>query len=261
MGNEEKKVNAGTSHDQGESSLHGGPVPGRLKDSPIGRGNPDWGSSVAQGMMTEAEGIEGLQEPMRAYRRSVAVSQGSDTPCVFKKPKLIIGNNLLFRDATTADATFIVQLRTHEKKSAHISKTSRDVKAQEAWLGRYRSDQGQVYFVIFNNEGERVGTVRLYDIRGKSFCWGSWILKDGVPSSYAVESALLVYHFALSLGFEGAHFDVRKGNESVWRFHERFGARRTSETDEDYFYTISLDSIRSSLDKYRKYLPNGFSVG
>ena len=70
----------------------------------------------------------------------------------------------------------------------------------------------------------------------------------------------MVYHFALGLGFKQSHFDVRKGNESVWNFHERFGAVRVAETDEDYLYSISLEAIQKSLQKYEKYLPNGVEV-
>jgi hypothetical protein len=62
------------------------------------------------------------------------------------------------------------------------------------------------------------------------------------------------------LGFVRAHFDVRRGNESVWQFHERFGAVRVRETDEDFFYEISLDAINASLERYRKFLPNGIEI-
>lgn len=174
----------------------------------------------------------------------------------FKKPKIILGKNLIFRNATMEDAAFIFELRTHKKKSTHISKTSQDIKHQEIWLQKYDDDCKQVYFIILNKDGESVGTVRLYDIQGDSFCWGSWILKEGTPSVYAIESAMLVYYFALSLGFKKAHFDVRKGNESVWKFHERFGAQKTAETDIDYFYSISYESILQSLEKYKKYSAN-----
>ncbi|MCX8505777.1 MAG: GNAT family N-acetyltransferase [Alphaproteobacteria bacterium] len=153
-----------------------------------------------------------------------------------------------------------MELRTDSKNARHISKTSNDLKKQEAWLEKYRNDNEQVYFIILNKQHERVGTVRLYDIKNDSFCWGSWILKDGTPSSYAIESALLVYHFALSLGFEKAHFHVRKGNQSVWKFHERFGAQKVEESAIDFFYEISLESIEQSLEKYKKYLPNGFLI-
>lgn len=83
---------------------------------------------------------------------------------------------------------------------------------------------------------------------------------EGSPSGYAVESALMVYQFALSLGFTRAHFDVRKGNESVWKFHERFGAVRTEETELDYFYSLSREAIDKSLAKYAKFLPGGIQV-
>lgn len=181
----------------------------------------------------------------------------SATRPVFRKPRKIVGNNLIFRDATKDDAAFILDLRTDAKKSTHISKTSSDVKQQEAWLEKYAADSEQVYFMILDRQLQPVGTVRLYDIVNDSFCWGSWILKDGTPSSYAIESALLVYHFALRLGFQQAHFDVRKGNQSVWKFHERFGAVKTGETPDDFLYNISRAAIVASLEKYKKYLPDG----
>lgn len=62
------------------------------------------------------------------------------------------------------------------------------------------------------------------------------------------------------LGFETSHSDVRKGNTEVWQFHERFGARRTDETDQDYLYNLSLAEIRSSMRRYAKFLLNGTTV-
>ena len=179
---------------------------------------------------------------------------------IFKKPKIITGNNISLRDAEIEDSAFIIELRTDTKKAAFISKTSNDLTHQETWLKNYKNDNEQVYFIILDKENRRVGTVRLYDRVSESFCWGSWILKEGVPSTYSIESALLVYHFALTLGFEKSHFDVRKGNQSIWKFHERFGAIRTKETDTDFFYDISNGAIKDSLDKYKKHLPNGFRI-
>lgn len=58
----------------------------------------------------------------------------------------------------------------------------------------------------------------------------------------------------------GGSFDVRKGNESVWRFHERFGARRIGETDLDYLYDLGLEDIFSATQRYQKYLPNSIEA-
>lgn len=186
--------------------------------------------------------------------------QPPDTPPSYRKPARVSGNRLTFRDARTADAPFIVGLRTDPKKSRFLSATSGDVERQVAWLESYARDASQVYFIIEDGRGEAVGTVRLYDPRGDSFCWGSWIIAEGTPGNYAIESALMVYHFARALGFRRAHFNVRKDNESVWRFHQGFGAVRCGETGDDYLYEIEPDAIEASLKKYSRYLPHGIQV-
>lgn len=179
---------------------------------------------------------------------------------LFIKPSKIMGNNLSFVNASVDDAEFILNLRLDKEKSKFLSPTSKRIEEQKKWLDLYEGDDSQVYFIIKNKFGDNVGTVRLYDQKGSSFCWGSWIIKANAPTYYSIESALIVYKFALSLGFKNAHFDVRKKNKSVWKFHEKFGAIRIKETDIDYFYHLNNESILNSLVKYRKYLPNFISV-
>jgi len=177
-------------------------------------------------------------------------------PVICKVDKLV-GRTLTFRDANVDDASFILALRTDEEKSRYISATSTDIEAQRSWLQNYAALDNQVYFII-EHQAEAIGTVRLYDAKNESFCWGSWILKDGGPSSAAIESALMVYAYAIDhLGFRSAHFTVSKGNKRVWNFHERFGAIRVHEDDDQYFYKISLTAIEQSRVRYKKFLPDG----
>jgi len=176
------------------------------------------------------------------------------------KSPLIQGHKISFADATVNDAKFILSLRTDDQKSRFLSKTNADIIAQKQWLEAYAKDSSQAYFIINDYNGDKIGTVRLYDIQESSFCWGSWILADNAPVHASIESALIVYSYALGLGFDQAHFSVRKENVSVFRFHERFGAIKISENNEDYFYTIDKDSIKKSLNKYSKYLPDGITI-
>lgn len=70
-----------------------------------------------------------------------------------------------------------------------------------------------------------------------------------------MESALLVYVYALDhLGFLNAHFDVRAANEKVWRFHERFGARRVRESELNFFYELGHSEIQASRRRYQRFL-------
>lgn len=179
---------------------------------------------------------------------------------VIRKADRIVGRTLVFRNATIHDAEYILSLRTNEKNSAYLSLTPPDVEAQRAWLSNYELSNDQAYFIISSGEQD-IGTVRLYDARGESFCWGSWILEDRKPPHAAMESVLMVYAYAIhELGFQCAHFEVRKGNEHVWKFHERFGAIRQSESSDDYHYAIDRSSIDRSLARYSKCLPMGVSV-
>lgn len=173
---------------------------------------------------------------------------------IIKKAGRIVGKTLVFRDVTVDDSNFILSLRLDLSKSKYLSHTSSDIEHQKKWLLDYEGSTNQAYFII-EHANQNVGVVRLYDARFSSFCWGSWILASNAPTHAAIESALIIYSYAINcLGFTRSHFDVRKENENVWRFHERFGAARVSEDDLNYFYEINKDSIEKSLQKYRKFL-------
>lgn len=172
-----------------------------------------------------------------------------------KKSSLIIGKNIQLRDANVSDAEFILSLRTDQEKSKYLSVTNADVDAQKCWLHEYVRSASQAYFIIESLTGERLGTIRMYDPNENSFCWGSWIISKTAQRNVAIESALLVYIYGLVLGFTRAHFDVRKENTSVCKFHEGFGAKKISENNLDHFYEIELESILQSINKYSKFLP------
>ena len=161
----------------------------------------------------------------------------------------VSGPHLKFRQAAESDAAFILALRLDPHKNAYLSPVNNDIAAQAAWISRAANDAGQLYFII-EADGRPVGTVRLYDRRGRSFCWGSWVLVEDAPKSSAVESTLMVYSLGLHLRFETAHFEVRKGNVKVWQYHERLGAQRVSEDDENFHYVMSNSAIMSVLDHY-----------
>ncbi len=173
----------------------------------------------------------------------------------FNKTDTVTGKNIYLRAATGADAAFVFDMRSNEAKSRYLNKIEGTVADQQAWLEKSYADPGQFYFVISSIADEPLGLVRLYDQQGDSFCWGSWLIKPGAPSMTAIESALLVYQYALAQGFTKSHFDVRIGNDSVIHFHQKFGAVETGRTDKDIFFSIGEDDIRKSMQKFRKFLP------
>ena len=177
------------------------------------------------------------------------------------RPKVntLIGKNLNLRTARPDDAPFILALRTQAHKARHLSTVANDLTAQRSWLESYqeRERQGQeYYFVIEDKQQQPLGLVRVYDLKPHSFCWGSWIISDHAPTTTAIESALQVYEFGFgTLGYQQAHFDVRKANTRVIAFHQRLGATIVDEDQHNYYFHYRLADYQPIRQKYRRYLP------
>lgn len=194
------------------------------------------------------------------------MSQDMSLPAI-RKTAWIDGHRLRLRQAEVADASFIFHLRHHPLRNQHMSTTSPRPEDQSQWLARYALDDSQAYFVIEARENaehppqagfsQALGTVRLYDAQANSFCWGSWMLLPDAPPFAAIESALIVYRYALELGFRSAHFEVQQGNLAVCRFHENFGAVRVGEEAGQIQYSLDHARILESLHRYRRFLPAG----
>lgn len=151
------------------------------------------------------------------------------------------------------DAGFVLKLRLDERYNRFLSPVKSDLEAQEKWIADYKKEEAagrQFYFIIERLDGVPCGTVRIYDIKGDSFCWGSWILNDSKTRYAAVESALLVYDFGFNeLGFSKSHFDVVKKNVQVISFHKKMGAIEVGEDDVNIYFEISRSSVEMAKEK------------
>jgi len=173
----------------------------------------------------------------------------------FAVEKFISGKTINLRDAEIEDAQFILNLRTDAKKAKHLNSTNADIEAQKEYLRKYKTLKNEWYFIIETKKGEPLGTIRIYDVRGDDFCWGSWIIKDGAPFDVSIESVLLIYEYAFyKIGFNKVHFDVRKDNKTVRRFHEHFGAKQNSEDELNVFYTFNKNDYENIKLSYQHFI-------
>jgi len=175
---------------------------------------------------------------------------------------LTSAKHVALRHVELNDAEFIVSLRKDPKKNKHLSSFSGGVEDQKEWISKYKEREKtkkEKYFVIVSQDEDgaelKYGVVRIYDYRDDSFCWGSWILKDNVPSYTAIESALLVYIKGFyELGFSKSHFDVRKENDKVNTFHLKMGASFVSEDELNNYYTFTKEAFSLVQSRYKKFL-------
>jgi RimJ/RimL family protein N-acetyltransferase len=166
------------------------------------------------------------------------------------------GKHIDLREITPDDADFLVRLRTDPDLNKHLSHTAADIEKQKKYILNYLASPTDFYFIITDRQQHPLGTIRIYDIQGSSFCWGSWILLREAPSSASIESALLIYDFAFfALHYDKCHFDVRKANIKVVNFHNRFGARIVREDEINYYFHYDRESYLQIRQKYSRYLP------
>lgn len=167
---------------------------------------------------------------------------------------MLLSKTIGIRLITEEDAEFITELRNDEKYNTYLSKSDASVEAQREWIRSYKAKENakqQYYFIIEKLDGTKCGTVRIYDIREDSFCWGSWILNHNKTRTAAVESAFLVYEFGFEfLGFPKSHFDVMKGNEKVIKFHEKFGAVVVGEDEDNFYFNVSKEAVENCKKKF-----------
>lgn len=172
------------------------------------------------------------------------------------QPKTLPGKSINLRPVTVADAAFILDLRLDNSLNTHLSATDPDLEKQVRWIEQHPWGRGQYYFIVEDKNATSVGTVRLYDFQGDSFCWGSWILLPIAPRKAAIESAMMVYEFGFyELGFKHSHFDVRRQNTRVVDFHQRLGATIIREDELDYFFKYSREQYEAIRTRYSAFLP------
>lgn len=167
--------------------------------------------------------------------------------------KKLESKTLKLRFVEESDANFILSLRLDERYNTFLSAVPPDLEAQKQWIKTYKHDEqagNQFYFIIERIDGIPCGTVRLYDLREDSFCWGSWILNQSKTRYAALESAFLVYEFGFEhLGFTKSHFDVMKGNKGVIKFHQRMGAEQVGEDEQNLYFEISKNAVENAKQK------------
>lgn len=170
----------------------------------------------------------------------------------------ISGKNINLRTVEIDDAEFIYNMRQNKKKTKYLSKAHGGLADQQQWIHNYKQRENtrkEFYFIIESKENKSLGLIRMYDFKESSFCWGSWLIKDNAPKTTAIESALQIYEFGFyTLGFKKSHFDVRKGNDKVIAFHQRFGAKIINEDKLNFYFDFKKEDYKVIKKKYKRYL-------
>lgn len=163
--------------------------------------------------------------------------------------KPVEGPNLHLRLIDRDDAAYVYSLRTDPTLSQHLSAVDGTVQDQRRWIDSYKGREArgeEFYFIIERHDGVPCGTVRIYEISGESFSWGSWILDGNKLRKAALESAMLSFRFGFKhLELNLARIDVRADNHHAIAFYRRFGMAEIRQSNDE----INFEYTRAQFEK------------
>ncbi|OWU66753.1 hypothetical protein ATO2_17550 [Roseovarius sp. 22II1-1F6A] len=170
----------------------------------------------------------------------------------------IEGPNLALRLIQPDDAAYVHGLRINPAYNEHLSEVRGTAEDQRAWIQAYKAREAageEFYYIIERHDGTRCGTVRLYNIEGDRFTWGSWILDENKPRKAALESALLSFRIGFEwLGLRCASIDVRAANTHAVAFYRRFGMKEEERKHKDIYFSLGSEAFYSFAGQFQAIL-------
>lgn len=142
------------------------------------------------------------------------------------------------------DASFIVKLRSDEKRSRYIHSTDNDVESQKQWIRDYKTREanGVEYYFIYEADGVPFGVNRIYDMHDDHCTEGSWVCLPIEDSSKTIASALIIRDIIFEeFQFGYDLFNVSVGNNKVKKFHKISGASIIDENPEEYLFKLTRE--------------------
>lgn len=167
----------------------------------------------------------------------------------------ILGKNLIFVEIDNSDYLSIKRIREPGEVKGFLRKMDFSSDQFRDYITTLRNDQNVLYLKILDINKIFIGTVKIQRKSLTEFEWGSWVLAPKTEFTHSIESALIVYKFAIEyLDFSKCNFEVIKNNSNVVNFHTRLGARVIDEDNYKLYFELNLSEMKQLIEKYKRFL-------
>ncbi len=172
---------------------------------------------------------------------------------VYQKP--IEGKYVTLRSCTEEDAEFTLGIRQDPDFVDCFPPLDITLDQQKAWINKQREKPGDYFFVVWDKDGNRIGTISIYGVEGKRAESGRLAIKGTNPFQ-ALEAQILSFRFAFGeLGLECIDAYIFADNERALRFNKQFaGRRKAPEIDENGNEIIRIENWKEDFEKVDKRL-------
>ena len=156
----------------------------------------------------------------------------------------IIGRYVELKSATVDDADFTLKIRQDPSLNEFIPNIEGTVEQQKDWIAKQRLSDDDYFFVIWDKNCERIGTIGLYNCDGDKCEAGRLIVNGNAFQS--MESQMLSYDFAFeTLKMKLGCSYIYKENSRAIRFSQTFGG--------DFDYEVAYDHSGRAMVKITNY--------
>ena len=169
--------------------------------------------------------------------------------------KAIEGKYVTLRSCTEEDAEFTLGIRKDPDFVDCFPPLDITFDQQKAWISKQREKPGDYFFVVWDKEGNRIGTISIYGVEGKRAESGRLAIKGTNPFQ-AIEAQILSFRFAFGeLGLECIDGYIFADNDRAIRFNKQFaGHHHEPELDEDGREIIRIENWKEDFEKVDKRL-------
>lgn len=206
------------------------------------------GNYLNKGLIFQKEGFGGRGIVYETYKykihnETISVLNLKDSITM----KIVNKYGIILRLVEESDADFILKLRTDIALNRFISYTSPQRDDQLKWIQEYklRENAGlEYYYIAQDQNGNKYGTIRIYNLDDKSFELGSWLFHTKSPIGMAVKAHFIGFEIGFELlKAEYCRFEIRKKNTGVLRYMQDFEKTLVKEDDLNYYFTLTKENF------------------
>lgn len=143
-------------------------------------------------------------------------------------------------------------MRLNQNLNKYLSSVTDDINAQIDWIYEYKKreeNNEEYYFIIENKQGNKYGTLRIYNINQKECTWGSFILIPERPSYFSYKSARLSFHFIFNeLNLKIINLDVDKENSKAIHVYKKLGFEETHRDKKNIYMKLTEEEYKKSVE-------------
>ena len=167
--------------------------------------------------------------------------------------EMIEGRYVNLCSCTEEDAEFTRDIRKDPEFAQFLPVINNTLDQQKAWIRKQREQQGDYFFVVWDKNGKRIGTISIYAVNGDHAESGRLAIK-GDNAFQGIEAQILCFRFAFGkLGLKCIDGYIYADNDRAIRFNKQFGGRQYPiEIDDDGREIIRFEIWHDDFDSVDK---------